>query len=103
IMEAASYLQAYHLFQEQALNSRFVKHETVTTLLRKLPATFEQKVLGTSYEGRNLTLVKWGKGPVRVFMWSQMHGDEPTGTLALFELVNLLQHPLFQVTAKALG
>lgn len=45
---------------------------------------------GASVEGRAIYKVRIGTGPVRVMMWSQMHGDEPTATMALFDFLNFL-------------
>ncbi len=41
---------------------------------------------GRSEEGREIYSVSFGRGPFVVMMWSQMHGDEPTATSALFDL-----------------
>jgi hypothetical protein len=39
--------------------------------------------VGRSAEGRSLRLVSFGSGPVSVLLWSQMHGDESTASMAL--------------------
>jgi hypothetical protein len=44
------------------------------------------EVVGHSVEGRALHHVQFGQGARHVLLWSQMHGDEPTATTALFEL-----------------
>ncbi|TWT48827.1 M14 family zinc carboxypeptidase [Botrimarina hoheduenensis] len=46
--------------------------------------------LGTSFEGRPIELLSVGTGPRRVLMWSQMHGDEPTHTSVLLNLLALV-------------
>lgn len=43
--------------------------------------------IGRSVEGREIYALEIGRGPVRVLLWSQMHGDEATATLALADLV----------------
>lgn len=43
--------------------------------------------IGSSAEGRPLRHVRWGNGPVNVLLWSQMHGDESTATMALADLL----------------
>ncbi len=43
---------------------------------------------GVSAEGRKIPLLRIGQGPTGVLLWSQMHGDEPTATSALLDLVN---------------
>ena len=47
--------------------------------------------VGSSLEGRSINLVTTGSGPYRVMLWSQMHGDEPTATAALFDVFDYLQ------------
>ena len=37
------------------------------------------------------TTSRVGTGPIRVLLWSQMHGDEPTATSALFDLFEYLR------------
>jgi hypothetical protein len=49
------------------------------------------KEVGRSFGGREIYQMEWGRGPLKVFMWSQMHGDEPTATPALFDLFTFLQ------------
>ncbi|MBC3764847.1 M14 family zinc carboxypeptidase [Neptunicella marina] len=52
------------------------------------------EVAGQSVEKRNIHLIHAGQGPVKVFMWSQMHGNESTATAALFDFLQLIdQHP----------
>lgn len=47
--------------------------------------------VGKSYAGREIYQVEWGKGKTKVFMWSQMHGDEPTATPAVLDMLVYLQ------------
>jgi hypothetical protein len=51
---------------------------------------FFEKV-GSSVEGRSINMVSIGTGPFRVLLWSQMHGDEPTATAALFDVFEYFQ------------
>ena len=46
--------------------------------------------VGESIEGRDLNLISIGNGSTDVFLWSQMHGDEPTATMAIFDILNFL-------------
>lgn len=61
---------------------------------------FRIEPTGRSVEGRPLRHVTWGEGPITVLAWSQMHGDESTGTMALADLFRFLgehpRHPLVQ-------
>ena len=47
--------------------------------------------VGRSAQGREIFQIEWGKGPTKVFLWSQMHGDEPTATSALVDMFTYLQ------------
>lgn len=47
--------------------------------------------VGRSVEDREIYQIEWGKGKTKVFMWSQMHGDEPTATSALIDMFAFLQ------------
>jgi hypothetical protein len=45
---------------------------------------------GRSAEGRPLRHVSWGQGKTRVLLWSQMHGDESTASMAIADLFRFL-------------
>ena len=47
--------------------------------------------VGRSYANREIYQVEFGRGPLKVFLWSQMHGDEPTATSALVDMFTILQ------------
>ena len=57
--------------------------------LKKLDVRVNE--VGRSGQGREIFQIEWGKGPKRVFLWSQMHGDEPTATSALIDMFTYLQ------------
>jgi hypothetical protein len=50
------------------------------------PTRFIFETVGQSVEGRSIDMITMGQGPTRVLLWSQMHGDEPTATAALFDV-----------------
>lgn len=62
--------------------------------------------VGRSMQGRALRTVTFGRGPVRAFLWSQMHGDESTATMALADVFAFLaapgRHPLRDRLAREL-
>lgn len=43
--------------------------------------------IGASLHGRPIRAVSFGRGPTRVLLWSQMHGDESTATMALADII----------------
>ena len=69
-----------------------VRHKDLKAYLeqiRKLGVKVEQ--VGLSNDRREIYQMEWGKGPLKVFMWSQMHGDEPTATSALIDMFAYFQ------------
>jgi len=90
-MDLTSIYNLHDNFKEKRLKDRFFKHQDILELLEKLPSDFNVTEAGKSVLGKSLHLVKWGKGSTKIFLWSQMHGDEATGTMALFDLFNFLQ------------
>lgn len=83
--------EGFAAFAEPSVFNRFFKHEELQRFIRQLPDQFKISTAGYSVENRDIQLITWGKGPVKIFLWSQMHGDEATGTMALLDLINFLQ------------
>lgn len=48
---------------------------------------------GESFLGRPIHSLRWGTGPLSVLAWSQMHGDEPTATASLLDVLSMFAHP----------
>ena len=44
-------------------------------------------------QGRELRTITFGTGPTTVLLWSQMHGDESTATMALADIFAWLAAP----------
>ena len=70
------------------------RHAALSATLEKLgrdhPGLFAVADEGRSAEGRRLPVLRLGTGPLKVLLWSQMHGDEPTATSALVDAVEYL-------------
>ena len=83
---------SYELYKEKSLTFRRFKHKDLLPLVEKQKANvaFQVSEAGKSFEGRAIPLVKYGKGAPPVLLWSQMHGDEATATLALLDIFNFL-------------
>ncbi|MBI2220939.1 MAG: peptidase M14 [Acidobacteria bacterium] len=75
----------------------------LAALRRDAPGLFTVREAGRSVEGRSINLVTAGDGAFRVLLWSQMHGDEPTATAALFDVLEYLRrHRTEPVAARIL-
>lgn len=85
-------LENYHIIQDNRLKDRFFKHSDLLQILDsfRLNPDFQIREAGFSAEKRSINLISWGKGPCRVFLWSQMHGDEATASMAIADLLNFL-------------
>jgi len=85
--------QQYDSYREKSISHRRFKHSDIKPLITSLEDKifFTVKKAGVSAEKREIYLVSWGEGPVKVFLWSQMHGDEPTATMALLDIFNFLK------------
>ncbi|NAS13211.1 M14 family metallopeptidase [Poritiphilus flavus] len=88
----ASLYETYEKYKEPSLDKRRVKYRQIVPLLTEIGQKpgFTVKQVGRSIEGRPLFLVSVGQGETDVFLWSQMHGNEPTATLAIFDILNFL-------------
>ncbi len=64
------------------------------------PDLFTLERIGESVEGRSINYVHAGNGPTGVMLWSQMHGDEPTATAALFDVFDFLVRHRDDVMAR---
>jgi len=67
---------------------RVARH--VQQLLSKSNGAVTLVTTGSSIERRPIHLLRYGRGPVRILLWSQMHGDEPTATLAMMDMFGFL-------------
>lgn len=75
---------------EKQLGGRYVLPEKVNELILNLPVFFDRKIVGHSVENKPIYSITFGHGKMKVFMWSQMHGNESTTTRALFDFFNYL-------------
>ena len=81
---------SYETFREQSIQNRRFKYSDIVPLIDQLKNKniFKVDKVGESIEGRDIYLISLGSGKTKVFLWSQMHGDEPTATAALFDMFN---------------
>lgn len=88
----------YYKFKEKNLVNRRFKHKDIVDLINKINQhpLFKIAEAGKSTEGREIYLIKAGNGKLKILLWSQMHGNEPTATAALFDLFNFLVSGSFQ-------
>ncbi len=86
----------YPEYRHDNLSPRNCKHGEISSLVESLVGQsnnlMKLRELGQSIEGRTINLLSCGTGARNILLWSQMHGDESTATLALMDILNFLVH-----------
>jgi hypothetical protein len=83
----------YSLNKANTLKGRYLPLTEIEPLLKKLKFPFQVSNIGTSFNKLPIRKVSIGTGEMKVLIWSQMHGNESTGTKAVFDLFNFLKSP----------
>jgi len=94
----------YKDFKESSLKDRRITYNDIQPLISNLKNNpfFEVQKVGESIEGRDLYLLSVGEGDTDIFLWSQMHGDESTATMAIFDIFNFISSDKFKAEKAAL-
>jgi len=64
---------------------------------------FKLVEFGKSEENSPLRYLQWGKGPAKIVLWSQMHGDEATATLSLIDIIEFFHQLKLEEHASVEG
>lgn len=82
----------YEDFKNETVNHRFVKHKHILGLVKTArEAGFAVDEIGKSFQNRSIYQIRVGNGPKKLLLWSQMHGDEPSATLAILDMINFFK------------
>jgi hypothetical protein len=83
----------YDIFKESNLKSDFIRYDEIKSLIASIEnnSIFQVEKLGESIEKRGIYSITFGTGKIKVLAWSQMHGDEPTATAAIFDLIKFFR------------
>ncbi len=79
------------IFKEQketSISGKWIRFKDIENLFQKYESKFLVQEIGTSEKGTSIYQLKIGTGNKKILLWSQMHGNESTGTKALFDLFN---------------
>lgn len=81
----------YRRFCFQGQRPGRISHAELTNQLQQLAGgQVTVELAGKSVEDRDIFCVRAGQGPVEIALWSQMHGNEPTHTVVLVDLLRML-------------
>ncbi len=89
----------YKHYKEDTLFGRWIVFSDILPLLK----IHNTQQIGVSENNTPIYGVKFGTGKIKILIWSQMHGNESTGTKALFDLFNALkdtQNPIITTILK---
>ncbi|WP_419211580.1 M14 metallopeptidase family protein [Maribacter sp. X9] len=94
----------YETYKETTLGKRRIKRSDIQPLIESFSGNpkFKVTTVGKSIGGKDLSLISLGSGETNVFLWSQMHGDEPTATQAIFDILNFFDSPDFKAEKEAI-
>ena len=73
--------------KSQTLDSRYITYPKIQAFLED----FDQIQVGASKNGTPISAIKVGNGPIRILMWSQMHGNESTSTKGIMDVFYFLK------------
>ncbi len=105
VLLARELFDSYAFCQLPVITSRRFSQADMLRWLEPLRSQnlFTSTSLGKSAEGRTISLLKLGNGGAKVMLWSQMHGDESTATMALLDMLNFFaQQPHHHITRAIL-
>ena len=83
-------LDLFFNFKEQSVQGRYLTLEAILPILKKHNTNNQVKHVGNSVQERPIYTYQIGTGKTKIFLWSQMHGNESTTTKALLDFINLL-------------
>ena len=87
-----NYLENLFLAQkESSLHGKWITYNDIENLFYKFEAKFNVTQIGLSEEKRPIMQLKIGNGAKKILFWSQMHGNESTGTKGLFDFFNCIE------------
>ncbi len=82
----------YPGIKEKRLSGKWITLQNIEPIINSINKIIYSKTSkGTSEENRNIYTIKFGTGKKRILLWTQMHGNESTGTKALFDFFNFLE------------
>lgn len=82
--------ELFNKYKEQSIQGRYITLEAIEPLLKKFNTDNQVQVIGKSVLEKPIYKYEIGHGKIRIFMWSQMHGNESTTTKGLFDFLNVL-------------
>ena len=86
-----NYENLYRQNLETNLKGRYITLNDIEPLLLQFNSDNQVQIIGKSVLEKPIYKYELGTGKIKVLLWSQMHGDESTATMALFDIFNYLK------------
>jgi len=84
--------ELYNKYKEKCLSGKWIRLSDIEPLLNKHVYLFSIKKIGKSFFKAPIYEVNLGNGPIKILMWTQMHGNEATATKVVFDLLNVFSN-----------
>lgn len=81
----------YNANYESKLKGRRILFDDIEPLIKNLSSKFKKEIIGFAENNIPIYKISIGTGAIKVLSWSQMHGNESTGTKALFDLFSFFE------------
>jgi hypothetical protein len=82
--------QLFSQYKEQSIEGRYITFDKIFPILEKLNTKNQLEIIGKSVLDIPIYKFQIGTGKTKIFLWSQMHGNESTTTKALIDFLNVL-------------
>ncbi|MGL5111350.1 MAG: M14 family zinc carboxypeptidase, partial [Flavobacterium sp.] len=83
-------LALFYKYKEQSIQGRYLTLENILPILERQNTDNQLQQVGVSVMQKPIYTYQIGTGKTKIFLWSQMHGNESTTTKALLDFINFL-------------
>ncbi len=80
--------EKYNTIKVEAIRGRYITNQTLEAFISKNLKDHHLAIPGKSVQNKPIYEVCLGQGPVKILIWSQMHGNESTTTKAVLDMIN---------------
>jgi len=78
---------------EKKISGRYITFPKIKPLIDDLSEQFYIQRAGSSFKKTGIFKIEIGSGEKKILLWSQMHGNESSGTKAIFDFFKFIQDP----------
>jgi len=82
--------EIFYQNKEKSIQGRYITLDNIEPILNRVLIKKDVFIIGKSVLEKPIYSYKKGHGKTKIYLWSQMHGNESTTTKALFDFINLL-------------